>query len=484
MQNNRNSLMIKLLVSAMSLLNLTLSATDLNQVRQAGLHVVEITTIDGEEPQGQIITKPDNPNNHNMTYLNKVPCRVVITLGEETLYDSGPYQKKASGATIRINGNTTAYYSNPLNMPYNLKLEKAADLLCRNNDDKFKDKNWRLLKDAVSLNTIVGLKLSQIMEIEWTSAYVPCNVIINGDYRGCYLLMENVKRNELCRINCDSESGYIVEKDPYWWKENLYFNSLWYTDESIYRWTWKYPDEDDVTEAQETYIKQYIENMEQSLSEGNYEQFIDITSFAKWLLSHDILGTRDAGGSNMYIKKFDETNNSRLELPCLWDFDSSYEVAPGSFSRLHTLSNEYFYALMNSSNRAFATAYVTLWNKEKERIVSQLTDFINAYAISDEAKALEVSRKLYNERFGYMYGSVSNDIKSTLQWLEKHIEALDNQIQLIEISSTGIEQPITNNKKYKEQKFYRIDGVEIDRPVKHGITIYRNSNGKSIKISN
>lgn len=115
-------------------------AISLDEVRKAGLYVVEIETINNEEPEGLIITKPGTEG-ENMTYKNKVPCRIVISLDENILYDSGPYLKNTSGAIIRITGNTSAYFSDPLNMPYRIKLETASDLLCRGNNDVYKDKN-------------------------------------------------------------------------------------------------------------------------------------------------------------------------------------------------------------------------------------------------------------------------------------------------------------------------------------------------------
>ena len=452
-------------------------AISLDEVRKAGLYVVEIETINNEEPEGLIITKPGTEG-ENMTYKNKVPCRIVISLDENILYDSGPYLKNTSGAIIRITGNTSAYFSDPLNMPYRIKLETASDLLCRGNNDVYKDKNWRLLKDAVTLNTIVGLKLSRIMGLEWTAAYVPCNVIINGDYRGCYLLMESMKRNEKCRINCDKKKGYIIEKDPYWWKENLSFSSTWYHDDNVYRWTWKYPDEEDVTEENELYINNYIVSMEESLQQGNYEDYIDISSFTKWILSHDILGTRDSWGSNMYIKKFDESNQSRLELPCLWDFDSSYEITPGTFSKLHIESNEYFYALMNSSNPSFRNAYVKLWKEKKEEITNTLTAFLNEFKDTEEAKAIDISRKLYNNRWGYYYGTVKSDVQHTLKWINSHFPLLDQQIQSIETNISEINY--SHDDKYKQ--YYNIQGMKINTIKNNSIIICRDSNGKTTKF--
>ena len=92
----------------------------LKEVREAGLRVVEITTLNGEEPQGDSIKSPVREDTYNYIYKNKVPCQVVITLNSDTLYDSGAYEKDSAGAVIRINGNTSAFYSHILNMPYKL----------------------------------------------------------------------------------------------------------------------------------------------------------------------------------------------------------------------------------------------------------------------------------------------------------------------------------------------------------------------------
>ena len=78
---------------------------DLETVKNTGLRVIHITTLNGEEPQGMIISNPwDDATNFNIKNSNKVACRIVLTQGNDTLYDSGDYNKNISGATIKING--------------------------------------------------------------------------------------------------------------------------------------------------------------------------------------------------------------------------------------------------------------------------------------------------------------------------------------------------------------------------------------------
>lgn len=456
----------------------------LDEVRQAGLRVVEITTEGGEEPRGEEIAKPGDPYNVNIVSANKVGCRIVITLLADTLYDSGPHAKDSSGATIRINGNTSAFYSDPLNMPYKLKLEKKADLLARGDEEHYEDKNWRLLKDATSLNTIAALELSRLAGMEYTPAYTPCNVVINGDYRGCYLLMETVRRNPRCRIACDKQAGFIVERDPYWWKEQQWFASGWYDGSSMYRWTWKYPDAEEVTEQQQQAVQLYINAAEKSLDDGSYDRYFDTASLARWLLVHDILGTRDSGGANMYFKKQDDSDTTLLEMPCVWDFDSSYDMAPGSFSRLHTSSNAYFSVLLKSTNRTFARTYVALWNELKDSLAGSLAAFVSHYPDTDEGTALDASRKLYNRRWGTTYTTVRNNALSTLDWLQSHIDPLDRQIQLIDVADSGLVTAVSSGDSQNGGRptYYNINGVRVSSSARPAIAICRQGNAVKIVL--
>lgn len=39
------------------------------------------------------------------------------------------------------------------------------------------------------------------------------------------MLSETVERNKDCRINV-AKTGYIIESDPFWWNEDLYFEGV------------------------------------------------------------------------------------------------------------------------------------------------------------------------------------------------------------------------------------------------------------------
>jgi hypothetical protein len=222
-----------------------------NLIHAIDLPIVWIETVDRQEPVATSVNAPEGCIGIGITNVNKLGCRVVITQLRDTLYDSGPYLKDSTGATVKVTGNSSAIF---YNKPYKLKLQKKADLLFRG-DKRYKDKDWRLSKGAIDLNTILGLWVNQRVGMPWTPAYRPCNVFVNDDYKGCYLLMESVDRNSDCRIDVDKHQGYIVERDAYWWNDQPYFETPFFADTLLYRWTWKHPDKDKYTKEQQHYIQ-------------------------------------------------------------------------------------------------------------------------------------------------------------------------------------------------------------------------------------
>ena len=72
-----------------------------------------------------------------------------------------------------------------------------------------------------------------------------------------------------------------------------------------------------------------IEAFEDSLYNNRpLDSIADLHSFARWVLAHDYLGTKDAWGSNMYMYRQNldplHPETSKLKMATPWDFDSSF----------------------------------------------------------------------------------------------------------------------------------------------------------------
>lgn len=113
------------------------------------LPVVQIDTVNEEEPTGEAVTAEECGGNYGATLKNetKVPARMCIYIDgqDNAVYDSGEYNKDAkTGFTIKLRGNTSAFSEKK---PYKIKLLKKTDLLADilpDRDSTYKDKEWIL----------------------------------------------------------------------------------------------------------------------------------------------------------------------------------------------------------------------------------------------------------------------------------------------------------------------------------------------------
>lgn len=126
--------------------------------------LLDIITENEEEPTCEIVSAPEGAWGIGILNATKVPASMKIIKNGDVLYESGEYEKKQSGLTIKIRGNTSA---NKPKKPYKLKLQKKADLLFRG-DKKYEDKDWVLLRTGNCLNTAIGFWASELIDQEWT----------------------------------------------------------------------------------------------------------------------------------------------------------------------------------------------------------------------------------------------------------------------------------------------------------------------------
>ena len=421
-QSHFTILLLSLFVQAPSLFSISLDS-----IKSLGLPVITIETVDGEEPTCEYVDHPEGMAGYGIRNATKVPGRLTITLGDEVLYDSGPYAKNIGGMRIKIRGNSSAY---PQKKPYKMKLEAGADLLLRGNDETYSDKDWLLIKDS-DLRQCIGYETSRLMGMEWTPGYRYVNVVMNGDYRGLYLLCEPVERNTRCRINV-SETGYIVESDAYFWNEDLYIPSSL----RPFGWTLKHPDADNITEERLVWLTSELAGLEDALSGNSYAERIDVESFARWLLAHDILGTWDSYGSNLFVSRYDSLD-SKARMPVLWDFDTIFRME-GAWANIHR-ERFFFHFLLASEDDTFRRAYLWLWNEVHQAVFEGMLSYIDSYAASEEASAVDASMRLDAERWNSGYTCLGDHLDKARAWFRSREAWLDERITE-EIGALHIEE--------------------------------------------
>ena len=325
-----------------------------------------------------------------------------------------------------MRGNTSAY--DPKS-PFKIKLASRFDLLAtfvdREEGRDYTNKNWVLLRGGSNTNVAVGSTVSEVIDKEWTPAYTYVSLFINGDYRGLYVLIEALEPDETrCNV---SDNGYIIEMDAYWWNEGFYFTTP-ISENSPAKFTFKAPDPELMTydSPEYLYIKQYVTDFENVMlgnTEGSLSDYIDVRSFARWLLVHDILSSYDSGGSNMYMTKYDATENSKLCMGPVWDFDSIYWSANrfqiDQFARIHEGSFFYMYYLWN--NPEFRDVYIEEYERVRGDVVFEVRKTLAEYD-TDTYRQLCIYEA---ERWGRSYELTSTVNPKIISWFEDHLSWMD-----------------------------------------------------------
>lgn len=388
-----------------------------------GLPMVKVMTVDKEAPTCEFVSAPEGCMGQSIRNATKVGGRMTITQNGQTLYDSGDYVEELSGMTIRIRGNSSAWKDK---RAYKIKLQQAADLLERGDDQTFADKEWLLINDETrQLNTMVGLKVNELLNLQWTPRFRFVNLTLNGDFQGLYLLIESVKR-KTSRLNV-SKSGYIVEFDPYWWNEDVWFETL-LTQSKDAKFTFKYPDTKDILPERIDSIRNFINAFDDGLvNKNHFSEYIDSTSFAAWMLAQDILGNYDAHGSNIFMTKYDDTNDSKLMMGCLWDFDAIM-LTPDDWSNSRRLP--YFARLIsNGTDRSVANAYYQLWEEVKDTLFIAIKDYLEAFVASEEGQFFDEAIATDNKRWGRRFPTLRQLADDAEAWFDSRKLWLETAIE-------------------------------------------------------
>ena len=378
------------------------------------LPVISIDTRNGKSPVYTRILAPKGAGGATITNNEYLECEMKMLSHGVKIADSR--------AKIRIRGNTSA---NWVNKPYKLELHSAADLLELGNE--YADKEWVLLNQASSMNTFLAAKLANLFGVDWQPRNRFVNLVINGKWSGCCILSESVKRGAK-RVNI-SHSGFIFEYDPYFWKPNTTYFRTVHTGRA-YGYTFKFPKKKNLSKEDINHLKQYLEEFEELLYTKNerYTDYIDVDSFATWILIHDLIGTIDGAGSNKYFYKYsfdiDNPLSVKIKRGPLWDFDSAFRVND-KWSRPHYAAN-YQQQLFQMSS--FRKAYRDKFTSFKNEIVPKLTAELSEFQKS-QGKALQESWNLHTQLWNIPHRKVNVNTRQKLKFLQNKIKWIDAKLK-------------------------------------------------------
>ena len=130
--------------------------------------------------------------------------------------------------------------------------------------------------------------------------------------------------------------------------------------------------------------------------QNEYARFIDVSSFVRWFVFHNILANMD---TNVYLIK-EDTGDSKVEMYPVWDFEWSigigwYEGARPRPANYYVWNSNAFYYDKLLQDPAFKTRIRELWQN------TTVTDEILNY-IDETSALLDLSQQLNFKRWNIM----------------------------------------------------------------------------------
>ncbi len=353
--------------------------------------------------------------------------------------------------------------------PYKLKLAHKARLLGM----PAKAKKWTLINnygDKTLMRNLLAFRISEMMGMDYTPAGRMVDVMFNGEYKGTYQLCDQIEvrknRVDITEMDAGDNSGseltggYLVEIDAYADQEKKWFT----TKDYALPVSLKYPDEDDITGTQFSYLQTAFNRMVSRVASASYNnpvmgfrRYLDEDSFLRRFLVEELAANVDAWWS---VHMYKDRDSTRWRTGPVWDFDLAFE----NDIRVHpVVGNPDFLFLSpnttSAGNMRDFVARVTgvegarlrkLWSDARNNGGLTLEN-LNLFLDSMQTEVYE-SQKLNFVRWPIMNqivnqnyqitGSYEGEMQVVRDFLAYRIPWMDNKVGLIPV---GIEQPEMGN---------------------------------------
>ncbi len=208
------------------------------------------------------------------------------------------------------------------------------------------ESDWVLSAQYTDKTLMRGmLSFHLIQEMGWYAPrYKPVELVLNGEYKGVYILFEKVKRDndrvDIAKLQPtdiygdDVTGGYIVKLDHNaggpvagGWNTNY---TTWPTGDSMFI-NFEYPDGAAIMPQQAQYIMSYVDSFETALigpnymdSATGYRNYVNINSCVDAFIIQELSRNIDAYRKSYYIYKDKTSDTGKLVMAPIWDYDLTY----------------------------------------------------------------------------------------------------------------------------------------------------------------
>ncbi len=354
-------------------------------------------------------------------------------------------------ATTRLRGNASMEFPKK---PYRIKFAHKQSPL----NAPAKAKKWTLINnygDKTLLRNLVAFRLSNIIGMPYTPYCQAVDVMLNGEYKGCYQLCDQIEVNKK-RVNIHEmeptdtageplTGGYFWEIDAYADQEQSWFRSNHGTPVTI-----KSPKDDAIVSAQTDYVRNYFNTMETDVYGTNYQdpirgwrRLLDEDTFLKHFLVGEMSGNTDTYWS---VYQYKQRSNDTIYTGPVWDFDLAFD----NDNRTYPVCNHSDFIYRSGSRAGDMLTFVNriilydpqtmvslrhLWDKARHNglTAEALCNYVDSLATAlDESQRLNFMRWDILNQWVHMNpqvaGSYAGEINVVKNYLTKRVAWMDNRL--------------------------------------------------------
>lgn len=263
-----------------------------------------------------------------------------------------------------------------------------------------------------------------------------CELFVNGEYQGVYLLIETISRGE-GRLNLTKPennrdmTSFIVRWDREGKGDNELENFTYYTYQSdVSALDVRYPGKNSITTGRLNYINEEISEIEKCLystdlqdPNNGYTEYLDLNEFAEYFVINEFFRNVDAGRfSTFYYKDV----RGKVK-PVVWDFNN------GCDNYIDYVWDESGFSMQNApwisrllKDEKFVSAVVSKYKALRESVLSD--EYLLTY-IDETDTWLSDAVARNDELYGYVYDLNNYNGMNYLTPVERnvtsHKEAVD-----------------------------------------------------------
>lgn len=402
--------------------------------------------------------------------------------------------------------------------PFKLKLGSKQSMLGLS-----KSKHFAILAHADDnmgyLRNFTGFLLGRRIGLPWTPDQQPCEVVINGNYRGIYFLTESI-RIEKGRIDITESpdnatesaqisGGYLVELDNYDEENQIQMQEKTCTYvpvTDVLRITWDTPEV--YSDLQRRFVTEQFTAMNNAIGDKSDDlwRYMDMDDAARYYIVEEAISHTEAYHGSTYLFR-DNGEGRKWHFSPLWDCGNAFNGPTDDWFYLHSPFGSTWIPSMRCNDkfmekvRATWQWFITSAIGNVEQDLQEYAQTIAPAAARDRERWKDAPRPSYpgatdvvdNTDMAARLNTVTNHLNAKLNWLKTQwgnpsqavAEPVRDNTAAAPLPDYAVDAVMDINAEHPGTDspaiWYNLQGIKVRKPV-HGNIYIVIRDGQTTKV--